>query len=156
MTPSDDEVTEKELIAKKISLKSQKTTLQNRLSEIGLAVATRMPTDSYRKIQIERKKLVIQVTRIDWELNEIKDRFRDLVAKNGGKSAGFWATREVVIALVELRENYNDVAAGEFDIHGPAERTLAAQFVRDLSKIIRRLCEPQRFAQLPERQEQNT
>jgi len=130
------DATLQELEKKRDDLTAAKQQVQRELEALNATLAVRQPEMKFKLLGRQRHTLVVRLGKVELELAEVKRAIKELRPQFTLDDRSFFAK-----AVRDVRDKYQDVAAGEFD-HGPSERTLAAQFVRDLNPIVQKLVHP--------------
>lgn len=119
-------------------LAHEKMGLQAQLADIKNQCKVHLPNKLYATLMGQRAPLVKRLGEIELGLSTKR---RELKAILSEEDIGQHEKPYLVRMVREVRDKYQDVAAGEHD-HGPSERLLAAQVVRDLNPIMQRLLRP--------------
>ena len=125
----------KQLIGVRESLATQQMELQRKIADANKVFAMRLTRSDFLIATAKLRPLKAEITDCNMKLREVGIKIREL---RGQTELGVSDRQYFVSRLSEVRDKWQDVAAADCD-HGPSERLLAAQFVRDLTPIIKKL-----------------
>jgi len=120
------------LIHQKLELQNQLAALANQMHGNG-----HLPDFKFKLLQGKRSKLVAALGNVETRISEIKQTIKAERTQAGDIPL---VERQYVVKIIrELRDRYEAHAAS--DDNGTEARLMAAQVVRDITPIIRRLCQ---------------